>query len=158
MSVHFAPRAREPPGAGASRSDAGCLGPRNTPDGASRNGRRAPLRRRIFLFFVRRPTLSPPESAPGRARGTAPVRVQATIDRDEPSTFFLTTTKVPALAPVQSVEPSLTELLTGILSKFCTEFSTAMLKTGTRLLLHRQKLPKAKPPRKGGWWNLRKHR
>src|SRR5208283_4844963 len=39
------------------------------------------------------------------------------------------TTKVPALAPVQSVEASLVESLTKILCPFSTEFSTNMLKT-----------------------------
>ena len=39
------------------------------------------------------------------------------------------TQKVPALAPVQSVEASLTESLTKILCPFSTKFSTNLLKT-----------------------------
>jgi hypothetical protein len=54
-------------------------------------------------------------------------------------TIWARTTKVPALAPVQSAEPFLAESLTKILSPFSTEFSTVVLKTFSRALLQEEK-------------------
>jgi hypothetical protein len=52
---------------------------------------------------------------------------------------FSSTTKVPALAPVQSAEPSLAESLTKIPSCFSTEFSTVLLKTSPALQSRKKK-------------------
>src|SRR5258708_12911015 len=54
-------------------------------------------------------------------------------------------TKVPALAPVQSAEPSLVESLTTILSPFSTELCTVVLKTFFLCVNQRRK-----PPARGG--------
>src|SRR5258708_23684050 len=54
-------------------------------------------------------------------------------------------TKVPALAPVPSAEPSLAESLTTILSPFSTELCTVVLKTFSACA----SLQEEEPPRKG---------
>jgi hypothetical protein len=61
------------------------------------------------------------------------------------------TTKVPALAAVQSVELFRAESLTEILSRFSTEFSTVVLKTSSASSprAFKNALQENEPPEKG---------
>src|SRR5207302_8932956 len=70
-------------------------------------------------------------------------------------------TKVPALAPVQSAEPSPAEPLTKVLSRFSTELSTVVLKTfGPRFskqLLKKKSRPQGRLSGKSSTAQLARH-